>query len=254
MPQVQLTDVSLTYTSASKETRALAGVSLTVEAGEPIALIGPSGCGKSSILKLIAGLREPSEGSVTVAGERLESPRGKTALILQNYGLLPWKTVLDNAALGLRIAGVPRSEAAAAAQVALATVGLSEFERSFPAELSGGMAQRLALARAMALEADIMLMDEPLSAIDSLTREDLQGVLLDLWLERGYSQVLVTHSIEEAVFLGRRIAIMTPRPGQIHSILQNPGMGTREYRDTAEFYRVCAEVRSCLVDEGALAR
>jgi len=254
MPQLQLTDVFLTYTSSSKETRALAGVSLVVEQSEPIALIGPSGCGKSSLLKLIAGLRTPDAGQVLVGGKVLSAPRGKTALILQNYGLLPWKTVLENAALGLRIGGVPREEARTRARAALEVVGIAEFERSYPAELSGGMAQRLALARAMALEADIMLMDEPLSAIDSLTREDLQGVLLDLWLERGYSQVLVTHSIEEAAFLGRRIIVMTPRPGRIHSIVDNPGMGSREYRDSADFYRVCAEVRARLVDEGALAR
>lgn len=254
MSQVLLKGVALTYTSAAKTTEALAGIDLAIEPGEPIALIGPSGCGKSTLLKVISGLRIPDAGEVTVAGERLKSPRRKTALILQDYGLLPWKTVLDNAALGLTIAGVARSEAGQRARAALETVGLVEFERAYPAELSGGMAQRLAIARAIALDADLVLMDEPLSALDSLTREDLQGVLLDLWRERGHAQVLVTHSIEEAALLGRRIVIMTPRPGRIHTIVDNPGMGSREYRSSAEYFAVCARLRALLVEEGALAR
>ena len=254
MSQVQLTGVHLTYTSTAKTTEALAGIDLTIGEGEPIALIGPSGCGKSTILKVITGLRTPDRGQVLVAGEVLRSPRRQTALILQDYGLLPWKTVLDNAALGLTIAGVARGEARQRARVALATVGLADFERAYPAELSGGMAQRLAIARAMAVDADLLLMDEPLSALDSLTREDMQNTLLDLWRERGHAQVLVTHSIEEAALLGRRIVIMTPRPGRIHAIVENPGMGSRGYRSSAEYFAVCARLRELLVEEGALAR
>lgn len=254
MPQVRIQGVSHTYVSPNRRTEALSGVTLEVAAGEPIALIGPSGCGKSSLLKMIAGLRFPSEGTISVGGEPIGRPRRQTALILQDYGLLPWKSVLDNAALGLTISGVGRTAARERARNALNVVGLSDFEKSYPSQLSGGMAQRLAIARAIAVDVDLMLMDEPLSALDSLTREDLQGVLLDLWRERGFAQILVTHSIEEAVFLGRRIVLMTPRPGRIHRVVDNPGMGDREYRQMPEFYRVCAELRELLLEEGALAR
>lgn len=254
MSQVHIHEVSHTYVSPNRRTEALSGVSLEIGHGEPIALIGPSGCGKSSLLKMIAGLRTPSEGTIEVDGAPVEQPRRRTALILQDYGLLPWKTVIDNAALGLTIGGATRAEARSRARDALAVVGLSEFEKAYPAQLSGGMAQRLAIARAIAVDVDLMLMDEPLSALDSLTREDLQGVLLDLWRERGYAQVLVTHSIEEAAFLGRRIVLMSPRPGRIHRIVDNPGMGERAYRQTQEFYHVCADLRELLLEEGALAR
>ena len=243
---IELRDVSLRYTTAQKETLAIDKLSLSVAEGEPIAIIGASGCGKTSLLNLIAGLRKSNRGEVLVKGEPISSPRRQTSLILQDYGLLPWKTVLDNAALGLLIQKVPRKLARQKAGEALAVVGIEDFARSYPRELSGGMHQRLALARAMALETDIMLMDEPLSALDALTREELQNVLLDLWQQGGYAQILVTHSIEEAVLLGRRIVIMTPRPGKIRSIIDNPGMGRVEYRTSAAFYEQCTYLRSLL--------
>jgi len=249
---IELRDVSLSYRTAQKETLALDGLSLRVEAGEPLAIIGASGCGKTSLLNLIAGLRKPSAGEIRVMGQAVTGPRIQTSLILQNYGLLPWKTVLDNAALGLLIQKVPRKLARERAFDALKVVGIEDFARSYPRELSGGMSQRLAMARAMALETDIMLMDEPLSALDALTREELQNVLLGLWKQRAYAQILVTHSIEEAVLLGRRIVLMTPRPGKIHQIIDNPGMGRQDYRGSLEFYEQCTYLRSLLrsVSEG----
>lgn len=252
MATISLDNVSLIYKSTQKTTHALESVSLSIASGEPIALIGPSGCGKSTALQLITGLLRPTSGEVTINGAIVEKPRHQTALILQDYGLLAWKTVLDNAALGLIIAGTDKRTARKKASESLETVGLADFAKAYPAELSGGMRQRLALARAMALESDILLMDEPLSALDALTREELQGVLLDMWQQRGYSQILVTHSIEEAVFLGRRIVLMTPRPGKIHTIIDNPGMGTREYRNQSQFYETCTKLRQLLVEEGGL--
>jgi len=243
---IELRDVSLNYRTAQKETLALDGLSLSVAAGEPIAIIGASGCGKTSLLNLIAGLRKPSAGEIRVMGEAVAGPRTQTSLILQNYGLLPWKTVLDNAALGLLIQKVPRRQAREKAFDALKVVGIEDFARSYPRELSGGMSQRLAMARAIALETDIMLMDEPLSALDALTREELQNVLLDLWKQRAYAQVLVTHSIEEAVLLGRRIVLMTPRPGKIRQIIENPNMGEKDYRGSIEFHEQCTYLRSLL--------
>lgn len=204
------------------------------------------------MLLLAAGLLLPSEGSVRVADQPVEGPRRATALILQEHGLLPWKTVEENAALGLLIRGGGRAEARRLAGEALSRVGLSEFARAYPAELSGGMRQRVGLARAVALDADLLLMDEPLSALDALTREDLQDVLLELWRRRGHAQVLVTHSIEEAVFLGRRVVVMSPRPGRVAHIVANPEMGEAGYRQSAAFYERCAELRRLLAEEGAV--
>ncbi len=254
MATVEIRDLSVTYEGVDREVRALSGLRLTLAEGEPVAVIGPSGCGKSTLLLAVAGLIAATSGDVTVAGETVTGPRLRTALILQDFGLLPWKTALHNAALGLEIRRVPRTEARGRALDALGRVGLADFAGSYPAELSGGMRQRLALARALALDADLLLMDEPLSALDALTREDLQGLLLELWRTRAHTQVLVTHSIEEAVFLGSRIVVLTPRPGRVSSIVENPEMGRPGYRDTESFYERCVEVRRLLAAEGAFAR
>lgn len=229
--------------------RALDNLSLCVERGEAVSVIGPSGCGKSTMLRLAAGLASPTSGSVTQDGTVLNRPRSGTALILQDFGLLPWKSVYANAELGLKIRGVDAASRKAKTLAALERVGLSGFEKSYPNQLSGGMQQRLALARAIAMDIDTLLMDEPLSALDALLREDLQDALLELWVRQGYTQVLVTHSIEEAVYLGQRIVVMAPRPGRPVACISNPQMGKRAYRDTEEFFERCRQVRRAL-DEG----
>lgn len=246
MATLEARDISVVYQGAERTVNALTGCSIAVASGEPVAVIGPSGCGKSTLLLALAGLVTPAAGAVFVGGEPLSGPRSRTVLILQDFGLLPWKRVLDNAALGLQVRGMSRRERAQRAGTALSRVGLAEFAQAYPAELSGGMRQRLALARAIALDADVLLMDEPLSALDALTREDLQGLLLEMWLQRGHTSVLVTHSIEEAVFLGRRIVVLTPRPGQVRAVLDNPGMGETGYRATSAFYERCEAVREAL--------
>jgi NitT/TauT family transport system ATP-binding protein len=252
MSSVLATDVRVTYHGVDSDVVALAGVDLELADGESVALIGPSGCGKSTLLLAMAGVLRATGGSIKVAGEPLEGPRLRTGLILQDFGLLPWKTVLQNAELGLLIRHHPAAERRARAMSALERVGLTEFTGLFPSELSGGMRQRLALARALALEADLLLMDEPLSALDALTREDLQDLLLALWEDRRHTAVLVTHSIEEAVYLGRRVFVMTPRPGRVASVVDNPGMGKPSYRQSEAFYAKCAELRRILAAEGAL--
>jgi ABC-type nitrate/sulfonate/bicarbonate transport system ATPase subunit len=249
---LEFDSIGMTYEGSDRSVRALDALSLTVAAGEPVAIIGPSGCGKSTLLLIAAGLLTPTEGSVSVGGSAVDRPRRETALILQDFGLLPWKTVEANAALGLTVRGVPKSEARGRAAEALARVGIAEFARAYPGELSGGMRQRLALARAVALDADLLLMDEPLSALDALKREDLQQVLLELWQRRGHAQVLVTHSIDEAVFLGRRVIVMSPRPGRVSAIVDNPGMGSEGYRASEEFFRVAVQLRAALAEEGAV--
>jgi ABC-type nitrate/sulfonate/bicarbonate transport system ATPase subunit len=244
--------VTLTYEGSDRSVRALEALSLEIGAGEAVSVIGPSGCGKSTLLLLAAGLLVPTDGSVLVEGTPLAGPRRETALILQDFGLLPWKTVEANAGLGLEVRGVAREERRRRSAEALERVGLADFAHAYPAELSGGMRQRLGLARAVALDADLLLMDEPLSALDALKREDLQDVLLELWQRRGHTQVLVTHSIEEAVFLGRRVVVMTPRPGRVAAIVDNPGMGSVGYRDSEEYHERCVQLRRVLADEGAV--
>ena len=233
-------------TLAYEELVALEGLNLQVQAGESLAIIGPSGCGKSSLLRLATGLLQPTGGAVLVDGIPTSSPRKDVSLILQDYGLLPWKTVFSNAELGLLIQKVPAEERATRTRAALEQVGLADFADAFPRQLSGGMQQRLAIARAIALDSQVLLMDEPLSALDALLREEMQNTLLGLWCEKGYTQVLVTHSIEEAVFLGQRIAVMAPRPGRLVSIVDNPAMGALDYRDQEAFFTQCKAVRAAL--------
>lgn len=249
-------DVAVEYTGAAASggdgaLRALAGLDFEIPAGQSVAVIGPSGCGKSTMLRLAAGLQRPTGGRVVVDGAPLEGPRLGTALILQDFGLLAWKDVYHNAELGLLVHKVPRAERRERTMRALERVGLAGFERSYPGELSGGMQQRLALARAIALDVDTLLMDEPLSALDALLREDMQRMLLDLWRAGGYTQVLVTHSIEEAVFLGQRIVVMAPRPGRVVAVVENPGMGGDDYRSSEEFFARCRQVRAALASGSA---
>ena len=235
-------NVELSY----DELHALQHLNLQVESGQSLAIIGPSGCGKSSMLRLAAGLIRPNGGRVLVDGAPIEKPRKQTALILQNFGLLPWKTVYANAELGLRIQKVPASKRKERTLEALRRVGLRDFARSYPAQLSGGMQQRLAIARALACDIDTLLMDEPLSALDALLREEMQDALLSLWKEKRYTQLLVTHSIEEAVYLGQHIVVMAPRPGRIVAHISNPCMGNTAYRNTDEFFAQCKTVRAAL--------
>lgn len=245
-PRIEFNDVSLSYGRPSDETEALSGLRFSVEAGASVALIGPSGCGKSSALRMIAGLTSPTAGEVLVGGRPVAKPRRSTALIPQNLGLFPWKTALDNVTVGLSIRKVARSEARRRGREAMREVGLEGFEAAYPRELSGGMQQRLAFARAIALDMDVLLMDEPLSAIDALLREQLQDALLDLWASSGHTQVLVTHSIEEAVYLGQRILVLSGHPGRLVADIANSGAGTRSHRDSSEFAAVCRKVRAAL--------
>ncbi|NTU89298.1 MAG: ABC transporter ATP-binding protein [Actinobacteria bacterium] len=243
----------MTYKGLGGDVLALSDLDLTLAEGEPISIIGPSGGGKSTTLLLAAGLLKPTKGEVKVSGETVTGPRNTTSLILQDFGLLPWKTVEQNAALGLKIRKFTKKQQDERTAQALDQVGLTEFASSYPNELSGGMRQRLALARAVALDSDLLLMDEPLSALDALLREKLQDTLLSLWKDIGYSQILVTHSIEEAVFLGKRIVLMSPRPGRVAAIVENPEMGDADYRFNPSFHECCEKLRSLLVGQGTLA-
>ena len=206
--------------------------------GKIHALIGPSGCGKTTLLYLMAGLLSPEEGELTIKEAPVERGRRKTAVILQEHGLFPWKTALANAALGLKLRGESRAEEKAAAH--LKEVGLEGKENSYPARLSGGERQRIAVARALALEPDLLLMDEPFASLDAMTREELQDRLWEIHQKRNLTTILVTHSIEEAVFLGDLIHVMDTAGGL--SVVENPARGPL-YRESPDFFSHCVEVR-----------
>ncbi len=230
--------------------RALENVTFDVEKGESCAIIGPSGCGKSTLLLIISGLLKPTNGEVYVDGNPVNSCLQNAALILQDYGLFPWKTVYDNIALGLRLRRVGKEEEKKRVKELLERFGLVEFEKHYPKQLSGGMKQRVAIARALAIQPEILLMDEPLSSLDALSREKMQNFLLELWKETAITMILVTHSIEEAVFLGRKIVVLTPRPGSVKAVVDNPMAGREDYREREVYFEKCREVRE-VVEFGA---
>jgi len=193
-------------------------LSLAVEQGEFLALLGPSGCGKSTLLSMFAGLEKPDEGVVKFRGEPITGPRREIALMFQSPTLLPWKTAMDNVALPLVARGVSWKEAREAAARYLTFVGLSGFEEAYPSQLSGGMQQRVALARALAVEPEVLLLDEPFSALDPLTAESLRAELVKLWhdnLTTVHTVVMVTHSVDEAVYVANRVVVLSTRPAKV---------------------------------------
>lgn len=208
---IEVNDVSVHYNRNNENFQALDHVNLSIQKGEFICLLGPSGCGKTTLLNSIAGFEKVSEGSITV--------EGKCVTIFQNYGLLPWRTVQKNVELGLESAKVPKSERAEIAKKYIDMVGLGEFKNSHPYQLSGGMQQRVAFARALAVDPDILFMDEPFGALDAITRMKLQEDVRALSRKENKTIVFVTHDIEEAVYLADRVVVMTPNPGRIKSIV-----------------------------------
>lgn len=210
-------DVRKTFLSKDVELLALDGVSLTVEPGEFVALVGPSGCGKSTLLRMIDGLSRISGGTIEVGGNRVTGPGPDRAFVFQSDSLLPWRSIEDNVALGLELRHVPKRQARAEIDRLLEMVGLSDFRRRYPHELSGGMRQRVNMIRALAVDPQLLLMDEPFSALDAQTRELMQAEVTRLWSASRKTVLFVTHSIEEAVFLADRVLVMSSRPGRIRA-------------------------------------
>jgi len=240
---IRVRDVAIQYGRGEDAVHAVDGISFALEPGDSLALIGTSGCGKSTLLFAIAGLLAPQAGTIEIGKEPIAGPRRDVALILQNAGLLPWKTVWQNANLSLLLGKeYPRRTAAAV----LDELGLTDVRERFPAELSEGMKRRVGIARALSTSPSVMLMDEPLASLDTLTKERIQDLFLELWLQRRFSLLLVTHDIEEAAFLGQRIAVLTQRPARIKRTVENPGMGAVDYRGSMEFQRVVATLREAL--------
>jgi NitT/TauT family transport system ATP-binding protein len=205
------------YRGRTRKTAALDGVDLAVLEGELVAVVGPSGCGKSTLLRILGGLLEPEEGTVTLEGPRLGGPSRRVGYVFQKANLLPWRTALRNVTLPLEVAGVPLRSAQVRALGLLNLVGLDGFEEAHPWELSGGMAQRVAIARALVTEPDLLLLDEPFGSIDALSREQMNLELLRIWRARRVTAVLVTHNLREAVFLADRVLVMSPRPGIVEA-------------------------------------
>ncbi len=237
---IEARKISMMYPNG---TEALKEVSFSVEKGEICSVIGPSGCGKSTLLFIFSGLLKPTEGKVFVNGKPVNSPRKDVSLILQDYGLFPWKNVRDNIAVGMKIQGFAENEIEKAVNSLIKKIGLIGFERSYPKQLSGGMRQRVAFARALALKPSIMLMDEPFSSLDALSRERMQDFLIQIWKETSTTIVLVTHNIEEAVLLGKKIVVLTERPGTVKEIVENEGAARIEYRYEEEYFERCREIR-----------
>jgi NitT/TauT family transport system ATP-binding protein len=247
---VDISGLSLTFQTADAPVTALDNIDLQIRRGEFVTFIGPSGCGKTTLMRVIADLATPTAGRITVNGVSAEQARLRRAYgyVFQAPALYAWRNVLRNVLLPLEIIGMPAAERKARAAKYLSMVGLEGFERKFPWQLSGGMQQRVSIARALAFEPELLLMDEPFGALDEITRDHLNEQLLRLWHQTGKTIVFVTHSISEAVFLSNRIVVMSPRPGRILEIVENklpPDRGL-DIRDTTAFLEVAHRVRQAL--------
>lgn len=245
MSYIKVEDVSRQFTKADGSVfQALDHVDLEIKQGEFICLLGPSGCGKSTLLNILAGFEGASAGTVTIDGQTVAKPSPKYVTIFQNYGLLPWRTVLKNVELGLEEQQLTADEREKIARHYLEVVGLQDFADSHPTELSGGMQQRVAIARALAVDPEIIFMDEPFAALDALTRMKLQDEVSAICREQKKTIIFVTHDIDEAVVLADRIVVMTPNPGQIKTILPVDLHGQRD-RTSPDFWDIRERVFEC---------
>ncbi|TCO54198.1 ABC transporter ATP-binding protein [Actinocrispum wychmicini] len=223
--QISFRNVTKRFLVKDRESRrrteftAVEGVDLDVARGEFVVLVGPSGCGKSTLLDLLGGLTEPTEGEIRLDGVPVTGPGLDRGIVFQQYALLPWRTAQGNVEFGLEATGVPRRQRADRAREFLDLVGLKGFEERHPHQLSGGMRQRVAIARSLAYDPNVLLMDEPFAALDAQTRESLQDELLRIWQRTGKTVVFITHAIDEAVYLGQRVAVLTSRPGRVKQVV-----------------------------------
>ena len=240
------------YVSHGSVTSALVDINLRIEEGEFVCLLGPSGCGKSTLLKIIAGLIPATSGRITINGRPVNGPGPERAVVFQDYALFPWMTVRDNVEFGLEARRRPAAERREVSSRLLKVVGLSDFAERFPHQLSGGMKQRVSIARALAVDPSLLLMDEPFGALDAQTRHLLQDELLRVWREYRKTVVFVTHSIEEAIYLSDRIVVMTARPGRVKQIMVVPEARPRDMA-SVDMNQRQREVRAVLSEEIARA-
>jgi nitrate ABC transporter ATP-binding subunit len=245
-------NLNKTYVSQGSKTSALVDIDLRIEQGEFVCLLGPSGCGKSTLLKIIAGLIPATSGQIAINSKAVSGPGPERAVVFQDYALFPWMTVRDNIEFGLEARRLPLIERREVSSRLLKVVGLSDFAERFPHQLSGGMKQRVSIARALAVDPSLLLMDEPFGALDAQTRQLLQDELLRIWREYRKTVVFVTHSIEEAIYLSDRIVVMTARPGRVKQIVMVPEPRPRDMT-SVDMNRRQREVRAVLGEEIARA-
>jgi NitT/TauT family transport system ATP-binding protein len=250
-PKLAIRGLSKSFRKGNDTIEALRSLTLDIAEGEFVAIVGASGCGKTTLLRLIDGLTDPSAGEVLIDGRRLARTAEKIGFVFQQDGLLPWRTVMGNVMFGPELQGQDRGAAQSAAQRFLRLVGLAQFPRHYPHELSGGMRQRVNLARALTVGADILLMDEPFAALDAQTREIMQTELLRIWSETGKTVLLVTHQIDEAVFLADRVLIFTTRPGRLKEEVRIalPRPRTLAVKRTPEFARYTDHIWRAIEEE-----
>ena len=249
-PVIEATGLGLTFETGDGPVHALSNVDLAIGRGEFVSFIGPSGCGKTTFLRVIADLEQPTAGRITVNGMSPEEARLQRAYgyVFQAAGLFPWRTIERNVALPLEIMGYPKSEVAQRIARTLDLVNLTGFEKKFPWQLSGGMQQRASIARALAFDADLLLMDEPFGALDEIVRDHLNEQLLQLWDRTNKTICFVTHSIPEAVYLSTKIVVMSPRPGRVTDVIDStlPKERPLDIRESPEFLAIAARVRDGL--------
>jgi NitT/TauT family transport system ATP-binding protein len=219
---IAIRNATKVFGAKDQQVVAFENFNLAVADREALCIVGPSGCGKTTLLRCIDGLTPLSSGEITVNGERVTSPHQKVTMVFQHFGLFPWMTVEGNVAYGLKVAGVGKKERLERARSYVELVGLTGFERKYPYQLSGGMQQRVGLARALTMEPEVLLMDEPFASVDAQTRELLQEQLLAIWERNRRSMVFITHSIDEAILMGDRVAVLSTRPGRVKEIIEIP--------------------------------
>lgn len=248
MASIEARNLTKIYESRDGNVVALQDVSLRVTDSEFVAILGPSGCGKSTLLRILDGLTSADSGQVLMDGMPIERPTQERGFVFQSFNLFPWRTVRGNIEFGMEIKGASKSERTSVSQRLIELVGLRGFEGKYPHELSGGMQQRVGIARALAIDPAVLLMDEPFGALDAQTREDMQDELLRIWAAARKTVLFVTHSIEEAIYLSDRVLIMTPRPGRVLAVLDVPFDRPRSesHRTLPEFAALRHEIHSRL--------
>lgn len=246
---IEIKDLSVVYQSSQETYTALKDIQLSIPMGGTCAIIGPSGSGKSTLLKVMAGIITNFTGTVEIDGDAVAPVRQKIGFIPQNYGLLPWKNVYQNICLGLKIKNKQVKIDKNSVDFIMKQLGIDSLGQRYPGELSGGQQQRVSLARAFLLKPDLLLMDEPFSALDAITREEIQDLFLEVWKKHAVSTVLVTHYVEEAVYLGQKIVILSTEPGRISKIIDNPLFGEADIRNKREFFELSLQLRNFIKED-----
>lgn len=246
---IEVKDLTVTYQGKNQETLALDKVNINISTGDIYTFIGPSGCGKSTFLYVLSGILKDYTGSVLIDGQSINPKTQRIGLVLQNYGLLPWKNIYKNTMLGIKIKNQP-IEVEYSSYI-LKQLGIDALLDRYPRELSGGQQQRVAIARAFLLKPDILLMDEPFSALDALTREEMQELFLKIWKQNSVTTVFITHSVDEALYLGSKIVVFSPSPGRILEVIDNPCFQMDNLKPKDEYHHMSMKLRKILRDHHA---